>query len=884
MTHVNEIEYSIDSGRVCYTSKPDRNEAAKINNRFKATGMEPTIANITQLADIIGRKGCTFCPATFDQDKRCQDGFIQQQFFVLDFDEGITFEEFMNRCQQYHLPVLFVYETFSSVDGNRFRAVFLNDAPIDDQTTAKATLLALATIFPEADDSCYRDVSKMYYGGKGILYQNEDEATINLDLVFRELTVWMLKKHGDRHYKNKLARFAQRAGLALDSKNFLNVCVAENGTDLGGAVCDENGGKLPTPIIFKSNIENGRIPPSQYRVCTQPCTSAPSVPKSAGKTRSETKARKPLRGEVLERVPTKCLLCWEFQSGKRNLNHEELFGLALNLHQIEGGDQWFLDIMRKYPNYYDDVRIADWERQFKVIRGKNYQAQWCHNYCPYRDSCHHNSTMISTIAPRKIELVGNVEHSYCSLEEAHEDVRRVLRDACDSGDQDVHVIRAQTAIGKTEILLDEVLESADMPILIPVTTNVLKHEVYERGRNKHLSIAETPSLDEYRDGIPSDIWYEIARMRRRGEFADIHPFIEATLKRRPITALAEYMEKREDVLQHRGHLVTTHRFYLTMEASAQRHASAIIDEDILRGCIFANQLQLPLDRLEDLVAATGDRRMIEKVRSIQEQSKNRSFVETEGFVWNGKLNETSDKFDFDLHAFCQTTRFLVRKPNDPDDRVKEKLLTFIKPVSLPRGKTIIMSATPSALLYDAYFSDRTVHFRMCQEAALKGTLEEYYGKGMSRASIEADPEIIPRLMKRFNTPPECVITYKKFATSSFYFGNCEGRDSLKGRDLLVIGGAYPPPYLCKLIAFTAGLEFDEEDRMAMRTLTRTGCQYQLMSFESPNLQEIQAWLMESDLEQAVGRARLLRSECTVRLFSNFPLAQATLIPGAPFYR
>ena len=37
------------------------------------------------------------------------------------------------------------------------------------------------------------------------------------------------------------------------------------------------------------------------------------------------------------------------------------------------------------------------------------------------------------------------------------------------------------------------------------------------------------------------------------------------------------------------------------------------------------------------------------------------------------------------------------------------------------------------------------------------------------------------------------------------------------------------------------------------------------------------WMIESDLEQAVGRARLLRCACTVNLFSNFPLRQANLM-------
>ena len=37
------------------------------------------------------------------------------------------------------------------------------------------------------------------------------------------------------------------------------------------------------------------------------------------------------------------------------------------------------------------------------------------------------------------------------------------------------------------------------------------------------------------------------------------------------------------------------------------------------------------------------------------------------------------------------------------------------------------------------------------------------------------------------------------------------------------------------------------------------------------LREIQFYLIESELVQAVGRARVLRMEATVHLFSNYPL-------------
>ena len=42
-------------------------------------------------------------------------------------------------------------------------------------------------------------------------------------------------------------------------------------------------------------------------------------------------------------------------------------------------------------------------------------------------------------------------------------------------------------------------------------------------------------------------------------------------------------------------------------------------------------------------------------------------------------------------------------------------------------------------------------------------------------------------------------------------------------------------------------------------------------------------MTESELEQAVGRARLLWHDCTVYLFSNFPVQQAQIIDGYTIY-
>lgn len=55
-----------------------------------------------------------------------------------------------------------------------------------------------------------------------------------------------------------------------------------------------------------------------------------------------------------------------------------------------------------------------------------------------------------------------------------------------------------------------------------------------------------------------------------------------------------------------------------------------------------------------------------------------------------------------------------------------------------------------------------------------------------------------------------------------------------------------------------------------------GYDFQINTFENEKLQMIQLWMLESLLEQAVGRARLLRYNCTVKVFARFPIDQAII--------
>ena len=73
----------------------------------------------------------------------------------------------------------------------------------------------------------------------------------------------------------------------------------------------------------------------------------------------------------------------------------------------------------------------------------------------------------------------------------------------------------------------------------------------------------------------------------------------------------------------------------------------------------------------------------------------------------------------------------------------------------------------------------------------------------------------------------------------------------------------------------AGMQAEAYPMQSMRT-SYNGYDFRIKTFQSDILRKIHLWMLESHLEQAVGRARLLRYSCTVKVFARFPVAQAII--------
>lgn len=408
---MNEIRVSFD--RQVFLSKPTEDYTPVISNRIGRYAKQLRPDEIRSFAFDVSLDGHTFCPATFKDGKRNKENFEQQQFLALDFDNKdpdtkVSFESIKARAEHYDLPILFAYDTLSSKNRNKFRVVFLNDVSIPHRKVAEAMQLAMGTIFPEADPLCYKDISKMYFGGKEMLHYDDKIPEINIASVFNGLSYCLKEKYKANHYKEKIAKFSQETGIGLTENGLLDVTVTEEyPTESSGATqTNQDGKNSPSSIIYSINnyniIGNGEIFPNHYYRINFNVDSDDTGKSSVGKTigKKTLKNHEEYRSSVLTKMRESCQLYRDFETGKRKLSHNELFGLATNLIQVDSGSQKFKDVLSENSVFYAD-KHSKWEHDLTYMKQLDYRSQACNGFCPYQDKCVHYTSILSTVHPKR---------------------------------------------------------------------------------------------------------------------------------------------------------------------------------------------------------------------------------------------------------------------------------------------------------------------------------------------------------------------------------------------------------------------------------------------------------------------------------------------------
>jgi hypothetical protein len=214
--------------------------------------------------------------------------------------------------------------------------------------------------------------------------------------------------------------------------------------------------------------------------------------------------------------------------------------------------------------------------------------------------------------------------------------------------------------------------------------------------------------------------------------------------------------------------------------------------------------------------------------------------------------------------------YFLRDLNDVD------LFHYVVKRSLPESKRIIiMSATAPIEIYQKMLGDRLVVITL-GDIKQKGKIIQYTKRSCSRNGLG---QYINKISSEVGELP--VITFKSFKSNfsnsveEMHFGNCSGYDTLKGKDIAVVGTPHRNNIEYYLTGKALGIDFEiNEKAMSFNEISFNGFEFNFNCFINPELRPIQLALIQSDLIQAVGRARTLRTNAIVKVYSNFPLRDA----------
>lgn len=863
---MNEFNVSISK----ISSKSEFNDKEmKMFDTFIADNTE-LIKNdsIRSFVKQVGSKGHVFCPSTFKGGIKSKETFDQSQLLTLYFDSRETsFEEIKDRTEQYDLPLLFAYDTFSIGSRNKFSIIFLKDVPSSSLKEAEAMQKSLMMMFPEADKKC-NDVLMVYNGGNKVLYFDDTIPEINVDMLFMNMSLYLRNRYGATNYKRKIAEFSKTTGVALNEKKLPDISIVEDFTE--GNIKNINDKNSPNPIkIYHGYGE--KLLNLKYLIKFEDHKDKNSI----SLNNKNLAIHHFYRSDILKSLSSNCKLYHEFESGNKILSQRELLGLATNLAQVESGATKFKDTLGSNSYYCDrEEKYDNWSYYFYYIKDKNPRP--CTSFCPYHITCLHGKNILSTSKPKyhQIEKIANFDHHWVGLDEAWEDFKESFHSAVISSDNLWHVIKCQTALGKTQAIL-ELLKDTHLKVLIAVPTNKLKREECERAKAMGVDIVVSPSLHELKGDLPQDIWDDIENFYETGKSP--MPRLNKAIAEDDLECaklFKQYKRELDEFNNIDGHAITTHRRLTSMDVS--KFDLVIIDEDLIYSTVIPNRDTVSISKLNKLKKKlTNGDPLAAKIIKILKHIKKSDFFTLNEIDYDRSYADI--KMAVNIPALCSATYFCYRKSSNFENDLTEDCISFVKPVKFQENtKYIMLSATADKDICEYCFGEDNVKFYACKEAKLTGTMIQYGDKPMSRSFMTENPAIIGQIKKWSGI--KHTISFKKFANhymGDLHFGNCSGCDILKNENIDVIGTPHQPEWIYKLFAYALG--FDIDKKLKPNTIvTHNGYRFRFTTYDDKILRAIQFYMIESELEQAVGRARLLRCDCNVNLFSNFPLRQSVL--------
>lgn len=860
------MKVSIDRQR--YSQKPDKGTAGAISKRVAEQVENLEVQEIAE--QLVQPYGRTFSPAVFADGQRKNANWKEQQLFGLDFDEGITVEQVLGRCKEYNIKPVFIYSTFSSNESNnKFRVFFCHETVLIDYRIRTVIQYALHMMFKEADGQC-KDGSRFFYGGKELLYTDYGSTFNAVDLV-KELCRYI--NDTDRvNAAREIKRYCECVGL--DMLNGMPKILPLGGTIETSIDSEEDNESTKSEETMWSSIYTMVLIVAPTKSSKNEYSFYFAKSNNTHKVRTEGNPKKfKVINERIERekliedfsfddLKESCELWKGFSEGQHWAYHNELTGIAMNLIAVKGGRKKFIEALEKAPFDYE---VNKWEYYCNYFAKTDYAPMQCDNFCPYTDTCGHTRNMIDQVKLMRgqVRVLSTPEAK--TLDQAERELTEAFSTALEAKDTNVYVIKAATGIGKSKLY--ETVKN----VTIALPTHKLKEEIAERMTAAGNTFKMSPKLpeDEHTDNI--SYLYSV------GSYMLANQLIRKLAKENP--EYAEYVKLSKAMDNASGTVLTTHEKLLSL-CERIGNDTIIIDEDII-----SSMMPIATTRLKDLETLTKECGYIDTcttLKSIYEYIDGSldglvSDMPSYGEIKTSRLESivSENRINTNVLGLLTCSHFIKYTHND------EVVISFVNQRYLPETKKIIMlSATANEYICKLVFGDR-LRFIDIGYVENKGKIEQYTQRSFSRSSMRED-EKLKKLAKAL-TKSNPTITFKEhagcFDNCVATFGATAGINAFSGQDIAVVGTPHLNPIVYLLFANALGKKprgcNTAKNSTSYIKIKRNGFEFYFQTYNKEDiLQEIQLYLIEAELLQAIGRARALRNECTVTVLSNLPVQGA----------
>ena len=782
--------------------------------------IKATEVDITSLAEALA-KGQTITPCYFTNDKRDNNHFLGTSVFALDFDDNQNPEDKLGILKQYGIHTNIYYPTFSDTPQHRkFRLVIVFDEVISNKKIRDKIQLALMEIVKDSDKAC-KDAARIFYGS------NTSE-------------------------------------IIEPKPNVLQDCYIH----LQNIINSQSSSTTKTKIdkMFEKNA------PSY------------SILRDCGKIKDFPIKRNYDFNKACE---TSKVLNYFAKGG--HLSYALLFNLISNMRYIEGGLKWVEEKM-DLSNTYEK---CDYEI-LRTIKKYNYLPSNIDSFDESLIGLYSNIYSLDR-ASNKIDVIKRSKKK--NSDELYSNFSLELERISNKGFLEnigvkiprINVINVGVGIGKSH-KLKKLLRQGKTVFAFP--THELKKEFEQDIIASRFPYEVTPETPVF---IDDQINKQYRYYQSIGDTSKANGLIKEVASRDineelytdvdDVITAREYLNNLEAAYNSPHSILTTHTRALLTPSSFKDKDHFVFDEDIFETLLPIEQIKSSdvrraielFSKNKMISSVTTDLKTIydylnSLTNKVIEPTKNIALISLKSLIKDLCSVKGGEK----IIRFIESDFILRYKSNDDVDN-----LYFIKKTSLPTDKQItIASATADEFFYDKLLGKENYKYTFLGKAKNKKPIIQYTSKRYSKNALTKDD--LPIINKE-----STVITYKdykeKFPHSDevIHFGNSEGYNHLKGKNISIVGTPIKPIQIVMLYAKILGIDFEDEDlEFNRRPFVYKGqgviFKYNIHTYKNDELANIDVRLAMKELEQSTGRSRANRTDSETEVFSPIPIPLADI--------